>query len=307
MKIDKETTKFLILNNVKTKETINYIPQVKDFALGYLIQNNKDCSEYTVICDVKENININEYEIVGNRLGFGAVKEEGKTVTAVSLGKTGFDVPVQEAEYDYERIVEYIQNHKDELKFKEEFCGWYISGIGEKCMKLSHDFEEEFISWDDFKANNLTLKLICDFVSEKINFSDKENSQKMETKINISKNDEEIEAYINFDNETGIFYSDKNNTCSSNINELNISTDFKIELEILDVRSWMYDCIPYCLSRNTGILFEFDSGYFYEQIEKYNLLREWDLIKESHGGDLPAWENGIITEENILREYEDLK
>jgi hypothetical protein len=304
MKIDKETTKFLILNNVKTKETINYIPQVKDFALGYLIQNNKDCSEYTVICDVKENININEYEIVENRLGFGAVKEEGKTVTAVSLGKTGFDVPVQEAEYDYERIVEYIQNHKDELKFKEEFCGWYISGIGEKCMKLSHDFEEEFISWDDFKANNLTLKAICDFVSE--DFSDKKNSQ-METKINISKNDEEIEAYINFDNEAGIFYSDEDNTNSYNINELNISTDFKMELELLDVRSWMYDCIPYSLSRNTGILFEFDPEYFYEQIEKYNLISEWGLIKETYGGDLPAWENGIITEGNILREYEDLK
>jgi hypothetical protein len=44
-----------------------------------------------------------------------------------------------------------------------------------------------------------------------------------------------------------------------------------------------------------------------EQIEKYNLIREWDLIKEACGGDLPAWENGIITEENILREYEDLK
>ena len=256
IKIDKETTKFLILNNVKTKETINYIPQVKDFALGYLIQNNKDCSEYTVICDVKENININEYKLVETRLGFGAVKEEGKTVTAVNFGKTGFDVPVQEAEYNYERIVEYIQNHKDELKFKEEFCGWYISGIGEKCIKLSHDFEEEFISWDDFKANNLTLKAICDFVSE--DFSDKENSQ-METKINISKNDEEIEAYINFDNETEIFYNDGDNTNSYNINELNISTDFKMELELLDVRSWMYDCIPYSLSRNTGILFEFDS------------------------------------------------
>ena len=128
----------------------------------------------------------------------------------------------------------------------------------------------------------------------------------MELKFRISKDNESVIAFADFDEENENFYYVQDDIVTEDVNVLNVSEEFKLELGVWDVHQWLCDSIPYGLSTRTGIKFEFDCQHFIKALKDENLYPEWKKIRNIYGSNVELLEKGLITPKLILGEYNKL-
>ena len=128
----------------------------------------------------------------------------------------------------------------------------------------------------------------------------------MELKFRISKGNESVIAFANFDEEDEYFYFVQRDKKIEDINELEVSEEFKLELRVWDVPQWLCDSIPYGISTRTRIKFEFDYLYFQNAVQSENLWREWKTLLNAYGEGTELLEKGLITPKLILKEYNEV-
>lgn len=128
----------------------------------------------------------------------------------------------------------------------------------------------------------------------------------MELKFRISKGNESVIAFANFDEENENFYYVQDDIVTEDPNVLNVSEEFKLELGVWDVPQWLCDSIPYGITTRTGIKFEFDYLYFQNVLQSENLWRVWKTLLNVYGEGTELLEKGLITPKLILKEYNEV-
>ena len=128
----------------------------------------------------------------------------------------------------------------------------------------------------------------------------------MELKFKISKGDETVELYVDFDSEDESYYFYQNDKAYTNVEDLSLSEDFKTELNVWDTRQWACDSVPYDLSTRTGVRFSFDFRYFLESVKNAGLYGKWMKMENFCGSSTKLLEKGLISEESIIKAYNKL-
>jgi hypothetical protein len=90
-------------------------------------------------------------------------------------------------------IIDYIQEKQNEIKNNNQtFGGWKITGIGEKCLKITNpQIGDKFIDWDEFEEDHDKFHVVTRIKNFFNPFVEEENKKELEEALEFIQEDEE--------------------------------------------------------------------------------------------------------------------